>query len=197
MNYTCPELTFTETGWRKSLAAYRIAVVHEHYNNPSTAKLSVDDALKKLGITSANNIRTTVGAVENILDCGIPMWQIYDECEKLELVAEDLHVSDRDILRIVHILARHEIYDFTKYAAGSYSAISGIGPKYARILDKARAKAQIKEAREGLKIIDMHLRVRACLRDRYNEMAKEDGITMNELASKVLLDYASNRPLKK
>lgn len=195
MNYTCPELTFTETGWRKSLAAYRIAVVHEHYNNPSAAKLSVDDALKKLGITSANNIRTTVGAVENILDCGIPMWQIYDQCEKLELVAEDLHVSDRDILRIVHILARHEIYDFVRYS-GAFSEISGIGPKYARILNTARLDIRSR-SKEMVKPVDMHISVPKCLRDRYAKMAKEDHTTMSELAKKVLMDYASNRHLKK
>ena len=197
MNYTCPKITYTETGWRKSLAIYRIAILHEHQHDARTAEMSVDAALKKLDVSKLNDAKVSIGAVENILNCGIPMWQVYDQCEKLELVAEDLHVSDRDILRIVHILARHEIYDFAKYTAGSYSAISGIGPKYARILDKARAKARIKEAREGLKIVDIHLRVHACLRDRYNEMAKEDGITMNELASKVLLDYASNRPIKK
>lgn len=185
-----PKLTYTETGWRKSLAAYRIAILHEHRKDDSTATLSVNAALNKLGMGKMSNIKCSIGAVANILNY-MPMDWIYKMCERIDPYSD----SPNTTMRIVHILAEHDIVDFVRYK-NPFSGISGIGPKYARILNRAKLDI-LKSVKEQVEIVDMHISVPRCLRDRFAQMAKEDGTTMSELAKKVLLTYASNRPPKK
>ena len=131
-----PEITYKETGWRKSLAAYRIAIWHEHENEPRTAMLDYKEALAELGIKSVQTMKTTIGLIQTINDL-MPMKDIYAMCHAIDRFAD----ADTPVLRLVRILAEHGVKDIAK-ARGPFRDIHGIGPKYEPILEHARKYAQ-------------------------------------------------------
>lgn len=186
-----PKITYEETGWRQTLAIYRIAVWHEHENEKETAHLSYRDALAKLGCPKPENLRARIGVVKIINDF-MEMKQIYTQCEMIEPFAN----GEVSMMRIVRVLAEHGIKDIRRFN-GNFECIAGIGPKYAGILEEARKHAWAEEVKAGNQTVGMCIKVPKCLKDRYVEMAAEDMVSVNELAKKVLMQYAAGRPRKK
>lgn len=131
-----PKITYKETGWRKSLAAYRIAIWHEHENEPETAMLNYKEALAKLGIKSVQTMKTTFGLIQTINDL-MRMEDIYVMCCAIDRFAD----ADTPVLRLTRILAEHGVKDIAK-ASGRFRGMHGIGPKYEPILENARRYAQ-------------------------------------------------------
>ena len=140
LHESLPKITYTETGWRQTLAAYRIAVWHEHENDPETAHLSYREALEKLGAPKPEHMQNRIGAIKNINDF-MELKDVYARCEMISPFAN----GEVSMMRMVRVLAQHGIKDIRKFS-GDFSKIPGIGPKYVEILDAARI-----EANHGLK----------------------------------------------
>ena len=111
----------------------------------------------------------------------------YKQCELIENYTE----SDIDVLRIARILAQHGITDIAGWN-GDFASISGIGSKYAKILEAARNHARVAQAdQHELGSVSLHIRIPVYLRDHLQKKATEDGISMSQLIRDIIFEYAT------
>lgn len=172
---TLPEITGTETGWRRSFAIYRSLV----YFEPGEGY----DKLRR------NDYRSTIAAIDNIVSHHRDISDAYRQCELIENYTE----SDVDILRMARILAQHGITDISEWN-GDFASISGIGSKYAKILDAARNHAKVVQAdQHELSSVSLHIRLPIYLRDHLQKKAAEDGISMSQLIRDIIFEYATTQ----
>lgn len=179
-----PKITYRETGWKKSLAAYRIAIWHEHENDPETAKLDYKDALAKLGVNDIKTMKTTIGLIQTINDL-MPMRDIYTMCYEIDRFAN----TGVPVLRLVRILAEHGIKDIAK-AKGPFGDIRGIGPKYEKILEYARKYAQEHpEKIPGKRFKKLTVLIPESLSSRVKNFCVVNNMNLAELTNLALTHY--------
>lgn len=170
---TLPEITGTETGWRRSFAIYRSLV----YFEPGEGY----DKLRR------NDCRSTIATIDNIVSHHRDISDAYKQCELIENYTE----SDVDVLRMARILAQHGVTDIADWK-GDFASISGIGSKYAKILEAARNHAKVVQADEHeLSMISLHIRIPVYLRDSLQKKAAENGISMSQLIRDIIFEYAT------
>lgn len=179
---TLPKITGTETGWRRSFAIYRSLVNFEQGEGY--------DELRR------NDYRSTIAAIDNIVSHHHCIFDAYKQCELIENYTE----SDVDVLRMARILAQHGITDIADWN-GEFTSISGIGSKYAKILEAARNHAKQDRANQqypslveyDASLVSLHVRIPVYLRDHLQKKAAEDGISMNQLIRDIIFEYATTQ----
>lgn len=170
---TLPKITGTETGWRRSFAIYRSLV----YFEPGEGY----DKLRR------NDYRSTIATIDNIVSYHRDISDAYRQCELIENYTE----SDVDILRMARILAQHGITDIAVWN-GEFTSISGIGSKYAKVLEAARNHAKVVQAdQHELGSVSLHVRIPVYLRDHLQKKAAEDGVSMSQLIRDIIFEYAT------
>ena len=177
---TLPEITGTETGWRRSFAIYRSLV----YFEPGEGY----DKLRR------NDYRSTIAAIDNIVSHHRDISDAYKQCELIENYTE----SDVDILRMARILAQHGITDIADWN-GDFTSISGIGSKYAKILEAARNHAKVVQADQQCPplvehepmLAKLNIRLPIYLRDHLQKKAAEDGVSMSQLIRDIIFEYTT------
>lgn len=170
---TLPKITGTETGWRRSFAIYRSLVNFEQGEGY--------DELRR------NDYRSTIAAIDNIVSHHHCIFDAYKQCELIENYTE----SDVDVLRMARILAQHGVTDISEWN-GDFASISGIGSKYAKILEAARNHAKVVQAdQHELGSVSLHVRIPVYLRDHLQKKAAEDGISMSQLIRDIIFEYAT------
>lgn len=170
---TLPKITGTETGWRRSFAIYRSLVNFEQGEGYEHLR--------------QNDCRSTIATVDNIVSYHRCIFDAYAQCELIENYTE----SDVDVLRMARILAQHGITDIADWK-GDFASISGIGSKYAKILEAARNHAKVVQANEHeLSMISLHIRIPVYLRDSLQKIADMDGVSMSQLIRDIIFEYAT------
>lgn len=177
---TLPKITGTETGWRRSFAIYRSLVNFEQGEGY--------DNLRR------NDYRSTIAAVGNIVSHHRCIFDAYAQCELIEKYTE----SDVDVLRMARILAQHGITDIADWK-GDFASISGIGSKYAKILDAARKRAKVVQAEQQCPplvelepmLAKVTIRIPVYIRDHLQKMAAKSGISMSQLIRDIVFEYAT------
>lgn len=168
-----PKITGTETGWRRSFAIYRSLVDFE----PGEGY----DNLRR------NDYRSTIAAIDNIVSHHRDIFDAYKQCELIENYTE----SDVDVMRMARILAQHGITDIADWN-GDFASISGIGSKYAKILEAARNHAKVVQANEHeLSMVSLHIRIPVYIRDHLQKEAAKSGISMSRLIGDIVFEYAT------
>ena len=169
-----PKLTLKETGWRKTLAVYRI--MHTSLRDLGMPR---KDALAKLGVKDLASANKTSKSAEDLVGRFAFLEDVYHQFEMIEPFCS----VDRELWNMASTLAKYGITDISKWS-GEFATLRGIGPKYAEVLDKAR------EAAANCKpLVDMHIRVDPELRDKYKELAKEKKKAVSELVSDILQEH--------
>lgn len=174
---TLPKITGTETGWRRSFAIYRSLINFEQGEGY--------DKLRR------NDYRSTIAAVGNIVSHHRCIFDAYTQCELIEKFAK----SDVDVLRMARILAQHGITDIADWN-GEFASISGIGSKYAEVLEAARnsAKQQCPPLVEyEPSLVKINIRIPVYLRDQLQKEAAENGISMSQLIRDIIFKYATEK----
>lgn len=123
-----PELTFEETGWRKTLAVYRI--MHGNLGMP------IKDALGKLGVKDLASANKIFKSARDIVSGFAFLEDVYHQFEMIEPFCS----VDHELWNIVSALIKYGITDISMWP-GEFATLNGIGPKYAEVLDKAREAA--------------------------------------------------------
>ena len=168
-----PKITGTETGWRRSFAIYRSLVNFEQGEGY--------DNLRR------NDYRSTIAAIDNIVSNHRCIFDAYAQCELIEKYTE----SDVDVLRMARILAQHGITDIADWD-GDFASISGIGSKYAKILDAARNRAKVVQAdQNALSMVSLHVRIPVYIRDQLQKEADKSGTSMSQLIRDIVFEYAT------
>lgn len=169
-----PKLTLKETGWRKTLAVYRI--MHTSLRDLGMPR---KDALAKLGVKDLASANKTSKSAEDLVGRFASLEDVYHQFEMIEPFCS----VDRELWNMVSTLAKYGITDISKWS-GEFATLRGIGPKYAEVLDKAR------EATANCRpLVDMHIRVDPKLRNKYKELAKEKNKAVSELVSDILQEH--------
>lgn len=169
-----PKLTLKETGWRKTLAVYRI--MHTSLRDLGMPR---KDALAKLGVKDLASANKTSKSAEDLVGRFAFLEDVYHQFEMIEPFCS----VDRELWNMASTLAKYGITDISKWS-GEFATLRGIGPKYAEVLDKAR------EAAANCKpLVGMHIRVDPELRDKYKELAKEKKKAVSELVSDILQEH--------
>ncbi len=178
---TLPKITGTETGWRRSFAIYRSLVNFEQGEGY--------DNLRR------NDYRSTIAAIDNIVSHHRCIFDAYRQCELIENYTE----SDVDILRMARILAQHGITDLAGWD-GDFASISGIGSKYAKILEAARNHAVLQVDMECHPLVEyepmlakVNIRIPVYLRDHLQKEAAENGISMSQLIRDIIFKYTTGK----
>lgn len=166
-----PKITFKETGWRKTLAIYRIM-----RTSVKDIGMPRRDALAKLGVKDLTSVNKTA---EDSIDRFKNLEDVYHQFEMIEPFCS----VQRELWNMVSTLAKYGITDISKWT-GDFKSLNGIGPKYAEVLDKAREAAANRKP-----LVDMHIRVDPKLRDKYKELAKEKNKAISELVSDILQEH--------
>lgn len=170
-----PKLTLKETGWRKTLAVYRI--MHTSLRDLGMPR---KDALAKLGVKDLESANKTSKSAEDLVGRFAFLEDVYHQFEMIEPFCS----VQRELWNIVSTLAKYSITDISKWS-GEFATLKGIGPKYAEVLDKAREAATV----NAKSLVDMHIRVNPELRDKYKALAKENNKAISELVSDILQEY--------
>jgi predicted HicB family RNase H-like nuclease len=179
---TLPKITGTETGWRRSFAIYRSLVNLEQGEGY--------DNLRR------NDYRSTIASIDNIVSHHDCIFDAYTQCELIENYTE----SDVDVLRMARILAQHGITDIAGWD-GNFASISGIGSKYARILEAARKRAKVIQAEQQCPplveyepvLAKINIRIQVYLRDQLQKEAAENGISMSQLIRDIIFKYVTEK----
>ena len=169
-----PKLTLKETGWRKTLAVYRI--MHTSLRDLGMPR---KDALAKLGVKDLASANKTSKSAEDLVGRFAFLEDVYHQFEMIEPFCS----VDRELRNMVSTLAKYSITDISKWS-GEFATLRGIGPKYAEVLFKAREAAANRKP-----LVDMHIRVDPELRDKYKELAKEKNKAISELVSDILQEH--------
>lgn len=169
-----PKLTLKETGWRKTLAVYRI--MHTSLRDLGMPR---KDALAKLGVKDLTSANKTSKSAEDLVGRFASLEDVYRQFEMIEPVCS----VQRELWNMVSTLAKYGITDISKWS-GEFATLKGIGPKYAEVLVKAREAAANRKP-----LVDMHIRVDPKLRDKYKELAKEKNKAISELVSDILQEH--------
>lgn len=170
-----PKLTLKETGWRKTLAVYRI--MHTSLRDLGMPR---KDVLTKLGVKDLASANKTSKSAEDLVGRFAFLEDVYHQFEMIEPFCS----VDRELWNMASTLAKYGITDISKWS-GDFKSLKGIGPKYAEVLDKARETA----TSNSKPLVDMHIRVDPELRDKYKELAKEKNKAISELVSDILQEH--------
>lgn len=170
-----PKLTLKETGWRKTLAVYRI--MHTGLRDLGMPR---KDALAKLGVKDLASANKTSKSAEDLVGRFASLEDVYHQFEMIEPFCS----VDRELWNMVSTLAKYSITDISKWS-GEFATLRGIGPKYAEVLVKARETA----TSNSKPLVDMHIRVDPELRNKYKELAKEKNKAISELVSDILQEH--------
>lgn len=170
-----PKLTFKETGWRKTLAVYRI--MHTGLRDLGMPR---KDALAKLGVTDLPSANKTSKSTEDLVNRFPSLEDVYHQFEMIEPFSS----VQRELWNMVSALSKYGITDISKWT-GDFKSLKGIGPKYAEVLDKARETA----TSNSKPLVDMHIRVDPELRDTYRELAKDNQKTVSDIVSDILREH--------
>lgn len=170
------------TGWRRSIAVYHVM--------ESTAEelgITKEAALEILGVTSKRVATRTASNIKNLIEFFGSEQALEEAFQRLEPYAQ----TPQKLWYTIVTLAKNNVKNPCLFG-GKFTELEGIGPQYAAILNKLRN--DFIKGETGL--VHVHIRIPKCLRTRYKEMAKEDGVTMGLLMKQALLAYAKDRPKK-
>ena len=170
-----PKLTLKETGWRKTLAIYRI--MHTGLKDLGMPR---KNALAKLGVKDLTSANKTSKSAEDLVGRFASLEDVYHQFEMIEPFSS----VQRELWNMVTVLAKYGITDISKWP-GDFKSLKGIGPKYAEVLNKAREAA----TSNSKPLVDMHIRVNPELRDKYKKLAKDNKKTVSDLVSDILQEH--------
>lgn len=179
--FMIPDITFVESGWRRSLAIYRCCTKPSFPFGNSTSHQNQKEASRKFA-AGPQEIKETCAMVSAIVK-NVHMDDIYAIGDELEKYLKD----SRAVLRVIGVLGSAGLVDLHKICAykGDYAAIAGIGPEFGFTLSTIRSE-YIKRNEEENKIVGLCLKVPMRTRRRLEHLAKKSDMTLSQYAENLI-----------